>query len=297
MKRLLALGLGICMTALCLTACGDQPDNDAADSNTVTLYDGSVIDLIDDGSEINETENGYQWVFLEGEYSMTFPLSWQSRFLIRGTTVYCRACFERGILSSTLFNIELRQAEDVANEPVPAAILGISGRDYVCAVYPRLVEPSNTVLRKEFDEMLADCDGILKKAAAKETNPLLPISTEGYRSADNTARSELFGKWKLQSKASGKQDETVTFRRDDGKIVFTSGENVLVGSCLYNIYTSTYDSSMQSNWGDAALVFLDGKLYYATYYETEPRTLSFKTAVIPPKQIDLLKGTVFETDQ
>lgn len=296
MNRLLCLGMGICMAALCLTACGNRTEKDAAAPNIVTLYDGTEMDLVDDSSVVTETENGYQWVFHDGEYSMTFPLSWKNRFLIRGTTVYCRACFERGNLSSTLFSIEFRSPEDVAKKPVPAMILGISGREYACAVYPRLIEPSNTVLRKEFTELLSDCSGVLKKAAAKDTNQLLPISTDGYLPAEENVSSALFGTWKLQSTPSGTQDQSVTFRPDDGKIVYQSGENVLVGSCLYNIYTATYDVTMQSNWGDAALVFLDGKLYYATYYETIPRTLSFQAAVIPPKQIDLLKGTVFETE-
>ena len=134
MNRFLFLFTGLCLAAACLTGCGDQPDDAAAEipPGSVMLHDGKIVPIVDDESELTETESGYLWSFHDGDYSMTFPKEWESRFLIRGTTVYCLACFERGTSSSSLFSVEYRPAEDVgAKKPTPELILGVSGDEFL----------------------------------------------------------------------------------------------------------------------------------------------------------------------
>lgn len=295
MNRFLSLFTGLCLAALCLTGCGDQPDDAAAvPPGSVALHNGSVVPVVDDSSRLTETESGYEWEFHNGEFRLTFPKDWESRFLIRGTTVYCLACFERANASSTLFNIEFRSAEDVAcKKPVPAAILGISGDEFACAVFPRRIDPSNTVLRMEFSDMLDDCDAILRSAEAKNDDPLLPFATDNYIAADENFHSRLFGTWKLRSSKNGRLGESLVFEPQTNRVIYHGEDGDRTGSCLYNIYAATYDSQIQNNWGDAAIVFLDGILYYATYYENTPRTLELDAAILPAGRTDLLKGTVF----
>ena len=296
MNRFLFLFTGLCLAAACLTGCGDQPDDAAAEipPGSVMLHDGKIVPIVDDESELTETESGYLWSFHDGEYSMTFPKEWESRFLIRGTTVYCLACFERGTSSSSLFSVEYRPAEDVgAKKPTPELILGVSGDEFLCAVYPRRTEPSNGVLRREYEAMIADCDAVIHSAAEKNDDARLPLATEHYIPADGKINSELFGSWKLQSSKNGRLGETMVFDPETGILTYNGEDGVRTGSCLFNIYAATYDANTQTNWGDAALVFLDGTVYYATYYETSPRTLEFDAVVQQSERKDLLKGTVF----
>ena len=296
MNRFLCVLSALLLAALCLTGCEKkQEDAPEIPPGSVALHDGSVVPVADDSSQITETEDGYRWDFRSGEFSLTFPKDWESRFLIRGTTVYCLACFERANASSTLFSIEFRSAADVAcKSPLPAMVLGVSGDEYACAVFPRRIDPSNGVLKMEFSDMLEDCGKILQTATAKNDSKILPLTFENYVPADGTLKSGLFGTWKLRTSKNGRLHETVIFDNASCAVTYNGEDGVRTGSCLYNIYAVTYDSTVQNSWGDAAIVFLDGFIYHATYYEGTPRTLEFSAAAQQPDRKDLLRGTVFE---
>ena len=287
------------LLAICtLTACGDMPDpsqtgaSPQSDMIMLTLHNGSTVSICDKTDQMIETEDGYQWNFRDGNCSLTFPKTWESRFIIRGTTVYCLACFERAEVCSSLFTIEFRSAEQVASDPYPAMILGLSGKEYVCAVYPHAGEPENEVLKREYQALSADCGAILKTAACADSVKFQPIDTEIYMPAESGVKSAIFGNWKMHTTKTGNLDEQICFR-NDGTLTFTSNGNTIEGSCLFNIYAATYDWNDQNNWGEAALVFLNGGIYRATYYETDPFTLDFSPIQLPPDLSDPLNGTVF----
>ena len=320
MKLKLLFCAGICLTACCLSACGDQPDSSTAaagqsdteqteteqaetekqekkpdDSETImiTLHSGQEVPISDASSTVRETEEGYLWEFHNGDCAMTLPKSWESRFIIRDTTVYCLACFERAEFVSSLFRIEFRSAAEAAAEPVPFLILGTSGKEYICAVLPDIGEPENGVLRREYSAMTAEREAVLQtaKCSSNEQNALL--STDTYMAASENVASALYGDWKLSRTRNGKLNGTLQFRTD-GSLTFNSDGEVQEGSYLLNIYASTYDWTNQSSWGDAAMVFLDGRVYLATYYEETPRTLKFTPVILPPDMSDPLSGSVYE---
>ena len=319
MKLKLLFCAGICLTACCLSACGDQPDSSepaAGQSDTVqteteqtettkkdktddsenimiTLHNGQEVPISDASSTVRETEEGYLWEFHGGECTITLPKSWESRFIIRDTTVYCLACFERAEFVSSLFRIEFRSAEEAAAEPVPVLILGSAGKEYICAVLPDIGEPENGVLRREYTAMTAEREAVLQTATCSSNEQNALLATETYMPASENVTSALYGDWKLSKTRNGKLNETLTFRTD-GTLTFTSDGEVQEGSYLLNIYASTYDWTNQSNWGDAAMVFLDGKVYLATYYEGTRRTLKFTPVLLPPDSSDTLSGSVYE---
>ena len=257
----------------------------------LTLHDGSVVPITDTSSTLRETENGYLWEFHNGDCSMTFPKSWESRFIIRGTTVYSLACFERAEPVSSLFVIDFRPAEEVGNDPVPTQILGMVGKEYVCAVYTDLLEPENSVLRREYRSLSADCSSIVQKTVCGEQQKFSPISMTDYMSAKDSD-SPLHNTWKLQSAKNGKLDEQIRFH-SDGTLTFTSDGEEQKGSWLVNVYTVTYDWNNQRNWGPAGLIFLEDSIYEATYYEYTPRTLDFAPVLLTNSQNDPLGGSVF----
>lgn len=259
----------------------------------LTLHTGMTVPICDDTDEVRETEEGYEWLFRDGDCSLTFPKSWESRFIIRANTVYCVACFERAEPCSSLFSIEFRAAEEVASDPYPAMILGLSGKEYVCAVYPNGGEPQNSVLKNEYQSLFADCSAIFNSAACADSVSFKPIDTNTYVPADSGIKSALFGNWKMHTTKNGNLDEQITIH-DDGTVTFLSNGASIKGSCLFNIYAATYDWNNQTNWGEAALLFLNGGIYHATYYETDPFTLDFSPLQLPPDLSDPLNGTVFE---
>ena len=321
MKRNLFLYAVICLLACCLTACGDpsedsQPaasqsgtadqgtddqssddreEEDIPDPDTImlTLHDGSVVPITDTSSVIRETEDGYLWTFHDGGCSMSFPKSWESRFIIRGTTVYCRACFERVEVASSLFTIEFRNAEQVAASPIPAQILGFTDDTYICLVYPSGAEPENAVLRHEYSLLAAECSSVLQTFACTENPGFTPISLNDYMPAAS-CDSPLHNTWKIQTTRNGKLDEQIRFHHD-GTLTYSSDGAALQGSWLVNVYSLTYDWSQQSNWGAAAIVFLDNKIYEATYYETRPQRLDFAAVFLPESSQDLFGSSTYTT--
>ena len=315
MKRYFAFFAAVLFAFCTLTACGDQPDSiqpaasgsessqtDSSDTSSessanaepimLTLHDGSSIPLCDTASKVIETENGFEWSFYDGKYSLTFPKTWESRFVIRGTTVYCLKCFEWAEVCSSLFTIETRPAETVISKPYPEMILGLSGKEYICAVFPDGGEPENAVLRNEFLELAPDRSSILKTGVCSDSVQFQPIHINDYMTADSGVKSALFGNWKTRTTKNGILDEQICFR-DDGTVTFTSKDTVMEGTCLFNIYAATYDWNDQSNWGASALLFLDGGIYEATYYETNPFTLDFSPFRLPVDMSNPLNGTVF----
>lgn len=317
LKRFFAFCSTVLFASCILTACGDQPDSsqtaasaptetsqtettnkssksskETDDTIMVTLHDGATVPICDAKSEVIETEDGYQWSFCDGNCSLTFPKSWESRFIIRGMTVYSLACFERAEVCSSLFSVEVRPAEKAAAEPYPALILGLSGNDYLCGVYPDAGEPSNSVLKREYHDLAADCNSILNTAVCKNSLQFKPLSTDTYTPVYSDMTSDLFGKWITRTTKNGILDEEICFH-EDGTLTFTSAGTVSEGSCLFNIYTATFDWNDPNNWGETALIFLNGGIYSATYYKTEPYTLDFKPVQLPPDQKNPLDGTVF----
>lgn len=291
MKKHIVLSIALCLISLCLTSCGDAPEAEDTAPMTVTLYGGKEVNVIDDNSTLTETAAGYQWTFHNGDCTLTLPLSWASRILIRDTTVYSRACFERGEPTSSIFSIEFRTADQIASVPVPAFLLGICDKNYICAVYPRGGDPQNGVLRREYRELRNDCPDIFNHAVCHTQERTAPFSTENYIPATEFTKSPLFGTWNLQTSQNGKLNEQVIFNKDNS-FMLLSDDSALLGCYLCNIYVPTYDMST-NNWGDAAVVFLDGGIYLATYTEGSPRTLEFSTVQAPPGQSDPFKGTVY----
>ena len=317
MKRTLFIYAAVCLLVCGLTACGDSNENSqpaaaqsgAADQSTseqskadsaeapdpdaimLTLHDGAVVPITDKSSVLRETEDGYLWNFHDGDCSISFPKSWESRFIIRGNTVYSLMCFERAEAASSLFTIEFRNAEEVAASPVPSQIIGFIDDTYICVVNSSGFEPENAVLRREYRMLTNECSGILQTFECTQNSKFSPIALNDYMSA-TSCESPLHKTWKIQTARNGKLEEQIRFH-SDGTLTYSSDGTTLKGSWLVNVYSLTYDWTQQSNWGAAAIVFLDNKIYEATYYETRPQRLDFSAVFLPDNSHDLFGSSTY----
>ncbi len=290
------------LAALCCTGCGDKistPDEssdiiipeesvpelypelkerDGQDARIV-LENGTILTVTDDGSIITVVEDGLEWSYLSGTCLITFPRDWDERFYVRGTSVYCRACFDKEEYSGELFRIEFVGAEQMVDPTKNYAALIGSLRDFYAVI--TLPDGDNydtgdPVLAEEYKALAADLPTVFQSASCFDSKEFKAIDLSAYAPAADAGDSKLYGSWTTGlANAAGYTPYAVFRSRDSAFGFHGSADEMVFGTFLVNKNSANYVWNTE-NWGDAGLVFTDGQAYRVTYSETEPMELEFE---------------------
>lgn len=297
MKKTTAAVLAFLLGTLCLTGCGNQKSESAADSaaaessgsaleidhtdgkdEQILMENGKTVTVTDDGSFITETDNGYEWSYLAGTCRMTFPKEWKDRFVVRESSVYCKEIFDKAENTGKLFSLSFMDDAGMLAEPKPAALLGVVNHRYVTAIIPSSVDfdSNDELLSAEYNDLAGSLSEIFQSTVCSGSDAFKPINLSAYEPAAESAESKLLGTWQIPNTLEpGQFTPTVTFRSRDSAFGYLSAANVVtLGTFLLNKNAENYVWNTD-NWGDAGLVFTGGKVFRATYYESVPETLEF----------------------
>ena len=251
--------------------------NDDGEDARVITNKGTVVVVTDDGSMIEQTDVGLEWTYLGGTVRMYFPLNWDDRFVVRGTSVYCKKCFEQQEYSGELFSIDFIRDTDMNSDPSFAALLGGAQNFYAVAALPQntTYDADNADLAKEYNSMAADLSSIFRSADCLFTRGFTPIDLSVYTTADSSS-SKLFGTWNEDAQTAEGYTPKAIFRSRDSAFAYrTSDTGMIYGTFRVNKNAAGYVWNTE-NWGDAGLVFAGGQVYRVTYYESEPMKLEFE---------------------
>lgn len=273
------------------------------DAKTVMLGDGTVYLLLDDQALIEKNSEGLVWNYLSNTLRLTFPDDWINRFTIRGTSVYCKACFSAEEFSGELFSINFVDEKSMVSEPKYDALLGVYRGMYVTA--KRTEDPnydsSNNELLAEYTDMANDITTILGSAKVSGNTDYKPLLLDQYAPVTDADHCKLLGRW-TNTAAAGDPNQAFTpyavFRGRDSAFGYKYGENDLAfGTFLVNQKAKDYVWNTD-NWGDAGLVFANGCVYRVTYYESAPMTMRFELVSGSPEN-DMISssGFSFESEE
>jgi len=262
-------------TAMVIPSLQDDDDVDAH----VVLENGTVLTITDDGSIITKMENGLEWNYLSGTLRVMFPLDWNERFYVRGTTVYCSKCYDQAPKTGTLFNIEFLSAQQMLEGGRQySALLGKIRNFYIVATLPEDADydVSNTDLFAEYTDLYGDLDGIFQTVNCGDSPSFKPINLSAYEPATESGSSKLFGCWSSDMADANAFSAYSVFRsRDSAFGYYSSSNDMRFGSFYVNKNAQNYVWNTE-NWGDAGIVFLENNAYRVTYSETEPMRLEFE---------------------
>ncbi|MBR6107348.1 MAG: hypothetical protein IKQ39_04990 [Oscillospiraceae bacterium] len=285
------------LAALCCTGCGDKiskPDEssdiiipeeteqypelrvrDGQDARIV-LENGTVLTVTDDGSIITVVENGLEWSYLSGTCLITFPRDWDERFYVRGTTVYCRACFDKTEYTGELFTIDFVDAEQLVDPTRHYGALIGSLRDfYAVIVLPEgdTYDTTDPTLAAEYNKLVADLPKVFQSASCYDTKDFKSIDLSVYTPATEAGESKLYGCWSTNLADPAGYTPYTVFRSRDSAFGFHGASDALTfGTFLVNKNAANYVWNTE-NWGDVGLAFANGQAYRLTYSETEPMEL------------------------
>ena len=313
-KNYIAALAAFMMAAVCMTGCGESiPDAEDGTKETpvlslddtdgkdevLTMDDGSTVIATDDGSFISEEDGGLVWNYLAGTCTVKFPIEWKDRFVVRGTSVYSKKCFEKQENSGELFTIVFSRDINMLQGPKPAVVFGVIHDMYAVITTPENpnYDASDAEIATEYADLSAKLSDVFQNAVCGDTPNFKPINLTNYVPAAESAASVLPGTWKLASLTDDAAfSPYVVFRASDSTFGYKYGENDLkLGAYYANKNAETYEWNTD-NWGDAGLIFSEGKVYRVTYYETAPRTLDFEVVYSPDAETDSLIGNKFNYD-
>lgn len=274
---------------------------EGTDAKTVMLGDGTVYLILEDEALIEKTSEGLVWDYLSSTLRLTFPDNWLNRFSIRGTSVYCKACFNPDDYSGELFSINFVDEKSMASGPRYDALLGVYRGMYVTA--KRCENPNydetNTEMLAEYTDMANDLSRVFSSAVVSTNQDYKPVLLDDYAPVTPEDHSKLLGCWN-QSDAAGNPNADfypyAVFRGRDSAFGYKYGANDLAfGSFLVNRKAKDYVWNTD-NWGDAGLVFVNGCAYRVTYFESAPMTLRFELISGDPEN-DVLSASGFAFDR
>ncbi|MBQ8921814.1 MAG: hypothetical protein IJ060_06590 [Oscillospiraceae bacterium] len=255
-----------------------QVQNGDGEDARVVLDDGKVVVVTDDGSMIEQTDLGLEWNYLGGTVRMYFPLDWDDRFVIRGTSVYCKKCFAQQEFSGELFSIDFIRDTDMNSDPGFSALLGGAQSFYTVAIVPQQVtyDAGDADQAAEYQDMAEDLSGIFRSTSCLFTPGFTPIDLSVYTPAGESSSSKLFGSWAEDAQTAAGYTPKAIFRSRDSAFAYrTSDTEMIYGTFRINRNAAGYVWNTE-NWGDAGLVFAGGQVYRVTYYESEPMKLEFE---------------------
>lgn len=284
---------------------GNQPASDfvieGTDAKTVMLGDGTVYLILEDEALIEKTADGLVWDYLSNTLRLTFPDDWLNRFTIRGTSVYCKACFNPEDYSGELFSINFVDEKSMASGPKYDALLGVYRGMFVTAKRcenPNYDNTDNEQLA-EYTDMANDLSMVFGSAQVNGNKDYKPVLLDQYAPVQAEDHSKLLGCWN-QTDAAGDPAANfypfAVFRGRDSAFGYKYGTNDLAfGSFLVNQKAKDYIWNTD-NWGDAGLVFANGCAYRVTYFESAPMTLRFELISGDPEN-DMLSKSGFTFDR
>lgn len=315
MKRNKYLFAVLLLAAALLTGCGDKnvsddssaenpsaasadeggstpADENADDTNstgeTITVReDGSEVITLDDGTMIIHTETGFEWFYLGGVCRVNLPPEWADRFVVRGTSVYCKKIYDTEEGCGELFSLQFINESAFVQETKPAALLGIVRKMYAVAVIPDApnYDTANEELNTEYQDMLSSLSSVFQTAVCEGNTEFTPIDLSGYVPAAEAAESVLYGTWTAKTTDDASQmTPFMTFRSRDSAVGYHYSENgVSLGSFLVSQNAET----------DAGLALMNGRIFRVTYTPDEPQTLTFELLLMSRDSSDTLNGQTF----
>ena len=273
----------------------DLQNGDGQDAR-ITYDDGTVITVTDDGSIIEQTADGLEWSYLSGTVKMVFPSDWDQRYLVRGTSVYCKKCWDKEENTGELFSLDFCTPEAMISGPAHTALIGRVKTLYATILVPETpnYDTDDPDLFAEYSDMQNDLDKVFPTASCLSTRSFKAISLANYVPVTEGASSKLFGTWLDHNDLAATYTRSAIFRSRDGAFGYRPEENTLnMGTFMLNKNAEHYVYNTEA-WGDAGLVFLGGQVYRVTYYESDPMTMEFE-ALFPEEEdtaVDPLKDAV-----
>ena len=264
-----------------------KKEKSSDDSSSKKSYDDSSKT---DKTKTKQQKKAYVWKY--GDLSLTIPASWNGRYVIKDSTIYCKKCYDDKNGSGALFHIYTAKTPNLYTPY--GYLLGISrDKTYYFSYVDQGAnfDIDKPKLVKEHSAMSKDVGSILSSAKSPAGGKALNIGSY----INNFDNPYLRGMWTDADPASkGAQLEpTLIFDASKNRVKFMGYAGLndsMEGIFMYNSNAAKYKWNT-SNWGDHGLVFINGGVYKVTCYLTAPKTLSFKHVM--GKRTAALEGKTF----